>query len=116
LLKIELPYLTLDFSNTAGAAVRHRPINYDDATGSTFIVKINGKPVFMLNDFRKKVGEKVKGAKYVAVFKEALTVQRDEKKKQDAIRDQYDRVVVSRFKPVEHTENGLTKTITIGTQ
>ena len=107
----ELIIFSLWISKTAGAAVRHRPINYDYATGSTFSVKVNGKAVFMLNDFRKKVDEKVKGTKYVSAFKEALTVQRDEKKKQDAIRDQYDRVLVSRFKPVAHTETGLTKTM-----
>eukprot|EP00960_Hanusia_phi_P023353 689304-Hanusia_phi.AAC.4 len=34
-----------------------------------------------------------------------------EKKKQDAIRDQYERTIVPRFHPVEHTETGLTKTM-----
>eukprot|EP00961_Rhodomonas_salina_P236985 3203251-Rhodomonas_salina.7 len=32
----------------ASAAVRHRPVQYDYATGSTFSVKINGKPTFLL--------------------------------------------------------------------
>ena len=92
-----------------GAAVRHRPISYDYATGSTFSVKVNGKPVFLLNDFRKKVDANVKGARYVTAFKSALTQQKTEKTKQDAIRDQYEKSLVPRFRPVEHTETGLTK-------
>ncbi len=43
-----------------GGAVRSKPIDYDYATGSTFSVKVNGKPVFMLGDFRKKVDASVK--------------------------------------------------------
>ena len=43
-----------------GSAVRSRPIDYDYATGSTFSVKVNGKPVFLLGDFRKKVDATVK--------------------------------------------------------
>ena len=43
-----------------GGAVRSRPIDYDYATGSTFSVKVNGKPVFLLGDFRKKVDASVK--------------------------------------------------------
>ena len=99
------------FAAKPGAAVRHRPISYDYATGSTFSVKINGKPVFLLNDFRKKVDENVKGSRYVSAFKQALAVQREEKKKQDAVRDQYDRPHISRFQPVEFTDTGLTKTM-----
>ena len=43
-----------------GSAVRSKPIDYDYATGSTFSVKVNGKPVFLLGDFRKKVDATVK--------------------------------------------------------
>jgi hypothetical protein len=52
--------------------VRSKPISFDYATGSTFAVKVNGKPVFLLNDFRKKVDQNVKGQKYVTAFKTAL--------------------------------------------
>ena len=40
--------------------MRSRPIDYDYSTGSTFSVKVNGKPVFLLGDFRKKVDASVK--------------------------------------------------------
>jgi len=99
----------------APAAVRHRPVSYDYLTGSTFAVKVNGKPVFLLNDFRKKVEANLKEQKgkknclYVTAFKQSLAQQTDDKKKQDAIRDQYDKALVPRFAPVEHTEGGLTK-------
>ena len=89
--------------------MRHRPVAYDYATGSTFSVKINGKPMFLLNDFRKKVDKNVKNAKYVSAFKKALEQQVHDKNKQDAIRDQYDKALVPRFRPVEHTDTGLTK-------
>ncbi len=92
-----------------GGAVKARPVSYDYATGSTFSVKINGKPVFLLNDFRKKVDSNVKNAKYVTAFKKALEQQVHDKKKQDAIRDQYEKGLVPRFRPVEHTDTGLTK-------
>ena len=92
-----------------GGAVKYRPIAYDYATGSTFSVKINGKPVFLLNDFRKKVDANVKNAKYVTAFKKSLEQQVHDKKKQDAIRDQYDKAIVPRFRAVEHTDTGLTK-------
>ena len=92
-----------------GGAVKYRPVSYDYATGSTFSVKINGKPVFLLNDFRKKVDGSVKNAKYVTAFRNALEAQVHDKKKHDAIRDQYDKGIVPRFRPVEHTDTGLTK-------
>jgi len=98
-------------SRAPAASAKHRPINYDYVTGSTFAVKVNGKPVFMLNDFRKKVEGNVKQSRYVSAFKAALQQQVQEKKKQDAIRDQYERTIVPRFRPVEHTETGLTKTM-----
>ena len=81
-----------------GSAVRHRPVAYDYATGSTFSVKINGKPMFLLNDFRKKVDGNVKNAKYVTAFKKSLEQQVHDKKKQDAIRDQFDKGLVPRFR------------------
>ncbi len=67
--------------------------------------------MFLLNDFRKKVDENVKGQKYVTAFKTALGKQIEDKKKQDAIRDQYEKAMVARFRPVEHTETGLTKNL-----
>ena len=72
--------------------------------------------MFLLNDFRKKVNEnlsKQKGKKplYVTAFKASLQQQVDDKKKQDAIRDQYEKAIVPRFAPVEHTEGGLTKNL-----
>lgn len=91
--------------------MRSKPISFDYATGSTFAVKVNGKPVFLLNDFRKKVDQNVKGQKYVTAFKTALTKQIIDKKKQDQIRDQYGQTIVDRFRPVEHTEAGLTKNL-----
>lgn len=95
----------------SGGAVRSKPISYDYATGSTFAVKVNGKPVFLLNDFRKKVDQNVKGQRYVTAFKTALQKQIVDKKKQDQIRDQYEQTIVERFRPVEHTEAGLTKNL-----
>ena len=65
--------------------------------------------MFLLGDFRKKVDKNVKGARYVSAFRKALEQQKTEKDKQDAIRDQYDKVIVDRFFPVEHTDTGLTK-------
>ena len=46
----------------------------------------------------------LQGSRYVTAFKDALAKQTEDKKKQDAIRDQYEKVLVPRFKPVEHTE------------
>ena len=60
--------------------------------------------MFLLGDFRKKVDKNVKGARYVSAFRKALEQQKTEKDKQDAIRDQYDKVIVDRFFPVEHTD------------
>lgn len=44
--------------------------------------QINGKPTFLLNDFRKKVDAGVKGARYVSAFRKALQQQSAEKVKQ----------------------------------
>ena len=65
--------------------MRHRPVAYDYATGSTFSVKINGKPMFLLNDFRKKVDKNVKNAKYVSAFKKALEHPKQQRLIQNAI-------------------------------
>uniref|UniRef100_A0A6T7PC66 EML-like first beta-propeller domain-containing protein n=1 Tax=Hanusia phi TaxID=3032 RepID=A0A6T7PC66_9CRYP len=103
------PFGSAPAPRPSSAGVRHRPIDYDYLTGSTFSVKVKGKPVFLLGDFRKKVDKNVKNSRFVSAFKESLQEQTADKKKQDMIRDQYEKRLVRRFQPVEHTETGLTK-------
>ena len=44
--------------------------------------QINGKPTFLLGDFRKKVDKNVKNARYVTAFRQSLAQQKIEKEKQ----------------------------------
>lgn len=48
--------------------------------------QINGKPTFLLNDFRKKVDKNVKNARYVTAFRQSLAQQKVEKQKQVRMR------------------------------